>query len=1776
MDRIVQSIQGGRAESERRETVPMPAVAESHRTLNEIIRQKTDDSHRDSHRDSREAPGVDGPNLVTHLPDVVVQSDHRRRLPFRVTTQAVLLFLDISGFTALCEKYSQAAKTGTEQLTKTLNGYMSALVSEIITYDGDILKFAGDAILCMWPVETLLEMTLTVENVIRCALDIQRKHGTYTTSDGVTLKVKIGIAAGEIHILIIGNDEERTYIEVGRGIEEVNKAENMCEKGGDVVVAPGAWIHCQKLEADFVAMHDPKFVKVTHLYPHSGIAYRSERTIAVTTDMRNLDRSIRNLVIPSQMVLEQTSSAAGIDLKAGEELQQGSTDAEGQGSADELIELAGQMRRLRRTIITHFSRDKVYNLKLFISKPVLRKIEDGQPLEYLSEMRQVTMLFINLDVVKSTKYGYLLMMQGCYEVIYANAKRMRGCISKIFAFDKGCTFMVIFGLPGYKHENDSAHALGCAYAIYTELNKIVGLQQTSIGVTTGPTYCGIVGHNHRHEYTVIGRRVNMGARLMMHYRGKVVCDNTTFYYSKLNETFFVVQEAKEMKGLQQVGTVREYRPQFDVKNTMDLIRVQQEQKPIIGRDEELAKFELCLDRLLASDDEAHQLRTPVAMILGEIGMGRTRLLNAFLALALRREVTVVLCTLAIGNVNCAYYAVRALLAQLTKCEGLAKDARLEHLRKMFAGNKAILKHILVLDALLEEDTESEVSRDIASTEVMTEIVRSVVKHFSERNTALMFAVDDTHLMDENSWECMPLFAQYDNTMVLLTNRVLLDQYITNETAVDFIKDPQNLIVYCSGLSIYHLASIACQFLNVARIPDSLDHVLRLNSMGIPSWIDLLLREYLYEAVIKIEWSLTFNHTETMLVPAPRDLMEKKSDAQLEQPAEDSPGTVSTNFVNELRMEAVSPNAELVCNMLINQTDDLKVPTSIASMIQARIDHMQEVDQVVLKSASIIGQYVFREILQHMLHGEVNKADLGESIQRLADSGAFACASSVKRSRGRTDAAGLGGTFSGQMCTCQDAKNEKPMRDCRVLTFLSASLRMTAYEMMLEQNRRPLHMSAAHFLEEKIRRLCSGTNPVNESMLYESYLYEDEEQDDVERTELAPTVEEDREGDESGKSEEKKESPTSERKKRSRSLGGMMLKGIRGRGSSSRKVSPMEIAKRGAPMHQRLQTIIGGEFDERPSETKLSVLQFVGKRKSSTAKRRRMTRFNQGSIEAVANDLAKMSDSMVVNYTGYERLGVLRIQYPQIADQYRGAGNTEYTVYYLTEAAAASLALFDHQGAITYLREVNRIFRDLKMNKNPFEGRVATLDNWTPSLFDEGQLESLIGQTLFGMEKPKRAVPHFLLALKMLGCEQETSPLKIRIATTLETSQQANVEEKADPVEAHVLSTQAQCLFFIFEDCVARDDLVGARYAAVQQLGKTERACDLLGQIEASTCMLKLAHLTNNVADIELHETKAKIKCLVAMENIRNDQVIRLTRLYWTAFEVHLARDPVSEAVESGLSATRMMVAVRGAGLMQTHMMESLVISLVFADRIKDAVDVLDFIQNDGRSESRCWFFCGAIQFVLTMGVRVALMEDCISYSDEILAQRMFAKRPQLLFCLACSLCLYYKRVRMEDRFEEWRKVAAANEPTRYADFISAVGFFDLLECKLLHLSKLIGEMRRALAVIQSSKRSSGMMANQHERRYLNRVLMRDLAFAQRITKRLVVLEPRRLILQAIRFCLTTVNISNYNYQMWRGGATGRALDLRSAGYGFNSCSGQRCVTTLGKLFTPTSFCHQAV
>lgn len=59
---------------------------------------------------------------------------------------AALLFVDISGFSNL------STKVAVDPLQRHINDYFGKLIREITEYGGDVLRFAGDAILCAWEI----------------------------------------------------------------------------------------------------------------------------------------------------------------------------------------------------------------------------------------------------------------------------------------------------------------------------------------------------------------------------------------------------------------------------------------------------------------------------------------------------------------------------------------------------------------------------------------------------------------------------------------------------------------------------------------------------------------------------------------------------------------------------------------------------------------------------------------------------------------------------------------------------------------------------------------------------------------------------------------------------------------------------------------------------------------------------------------------------------------------------------------------------------------------------------------------------------------------------------------------------------------------------------------------------------------------------------------------------------------------------------------------------------------------------------------------------------------------------------------------------------------------------------------------------------------------------------------------------------------------------------------------------------------------------------------
>ena len=74
-----------------------------------------------------------------------------------------VMFADVSGFTALTGALAEAAKEnegggmmmGAEQLTRIINRYFNKMIDVIVRYGGDVLKFAGDAMLVMFSAGTV-------------------------------------------------------------------------------------------------------------------------------------------------------------------------------------------------------------------------------------------------------------------------------------------------------------------------------------------------------------------------------------------------------------------------------------------------------------------------------------------------------------------------------------------------------------------------------------------------------------------------------------------------------------------------------------------------------------------------------------------------------------------------------------------------------------------------------------------------------------------------------------------------------------------------------------------------------------------------------------------------------------------------------------------------------------------------------------------------------------------------------------------------------------------------------------------------------------------------------------------------------------------------------------------------------------------------------------------------------------------------------------------------------------------------------------------------------------------------------------------------------------------------------------------------------------------------------------------------------------------------------------------------------------------------------------
>ena len=90
------------------------------------------------------------PEMLVNFIDRNVEKGKESLEPASFYLNGVCLLVDISGFTKLSGDFCGLGKGGIDELQLATNGYMGKLVEIIYTFGGEIIKFAGDAIICVF------------------------------------------------------------------------------------------------------------------------------------------------------------------------------------------------------------------------------------------------------------------------------------------------------------------------------------------------------------------------------------------------------------------------------------------------------------------------------------------------------------------------------------------------------------------------------------------------------------------------------------------------------------------------------------------------------------------------------------------------------------------------------------------------------------------------------------------------------------------------------------------------------------------------------------------------------------------------------------------------------------------------------------------------------------------------------------------------------------------------------------------------------------------------------------------------------------------------------------------------------------------------------------------------------------------------------------------------------------------------------------------------------------------------------------------------------------------------------------------------------------------------------------------------------------------------------------------------------------------------------------------------------------------------------------------
>lgn len=520
------------------------------------------------------------------------------------------------------------------------------------------------------------------------------------------------------------------------------------------------------------------------------------------------------------------------------------------------------------------------------------------------ERKQVTVLFA--DVMGSMGLAEQIdpevwrqIMERFFAILCDGVHRFEGTVDKF----TGDGIMALFGAP-VAHEDHAQRACWAALALQRELSCYAaevrrnrGLSfSVRMGINSGEVVVGAIGEDLSVEYTAIGHTVGLAQRMeSLAEPGRAyVTENT----AKLVAGYLELDDLGEFEVKGVSGPIRVHvltgaggaRTRLDISRARGFTR-------FVGREDELAVLEAALE-------QARSGNGVVVGVVGEAGVGKSRLCNEFAERCRRRSIPVYE---AQGQAHGRAIPFLPVLQMMRSYFAIAEQDSDQQAREKIAGRLLLLDEAfaedlpLLFDFLAVPDLQRPAPHmdPDARQRALLATVKRLVHANSQREPAVNL-MEDVHWVDPGS----ELFLTQLVEVIPGTSNLAIVNFRPEYSAAWMRKS------YYRQISLLPLGEEAIQ----ALLDDLLGRDPSLN--GLPA----LIRER-------------------------------------------SAG--NPFFIEELvRTLAESGNLEgrRGAYRLVRPVDDAAVPPTVGAVLSARIDRLSERDKGLLQSAAVIGTELARPVL----------------------------------------------------------------------------------------------------------------------------------------------------------------------------------------------------------------------------------------------------------------------------------------------------------------------------------------------------------------------------------------------------------------------------------------------------------------------------------------------------------------------------------------------------------------------------------------------------------------------------------------------------------------------------------------------------------------------------------------------------------------------------------------------------------------------------------------------